>query len=464
MEFLHLCEAGEGDWPNNVKPLVKLRLKEEKGKSKEKKTTIRLFETENIARQLATLPGTPTLKNDISIQVNIKLEATTPAELEYGLDNGYVAARIHAAGNYEQLVKEVMRKFASSCFNHGYSIMDPEDEQSRKLALIKEELKEIIKTEQEAAATRAEACAKEEFGLGARITSTRRWQKVEIAFSFVKVGIGVFAVVAATTATLGVGLLAGHSLAKSIMTTGNQCYSFCNGFEENMQMLTRDVRYIEGRVNNMGKDTANIVSHIAASFLGDIAQPWNRVGDYSKNATLSLDEMRLKAQKMSGDLEKLLDLGGRFTQQIQIVKDNIATLEADPATNLEKVGILKQQIASIEKYLESHESTVDIAITGSSKFGGLIQTCESRLHEIKDKLGTFDASKGAKEIMALWSVLDFAGGIIAGGAAGDANILKGLNPINSADWVTGSNFASYIGNLSDAKDIVKNIKETVNMK
>ena len=63
--------------------------------------------------------------------------------------------------------------------------------------------------------------------------------------------------------------------------------------------------------------------------------------------------------------------------------------------------------------------------------------------------------------MAVWSLLEFAGGIIAGGAAEDANILKGLNPINDKAWVTGSNFANYINTLSDAKDVAVTMKETI---
>ena len=100
-----------------------------------------------------------------------------------------------------------------------------------------------------------------------------------------------------------------------------------------MRLLEADVEIIRGRVNALGKDTASIISRMGETFLGDLVQPWNRVGEYSKNAKLRLDEMRLKAQRISADLQQLIELGGMFSQQIATLKGNIATLESDAGTN-----------------------------------------------------------------------------------------------------------------------------------
>ena len=92
-----------------------------------------------------------------------------------------MAQRIHDAGDFKRLVRNVSNAFKIICTNHEYYVLDPEDEQRRKLDLIKRDLQTIIESEQEAAAGRAEACAKEEFGLAANITSKRRWQAAGIA-------------------------------------------------------------------------------------------------------------------------------------------------------------------------------------------------------------------------------------------------------------------------------------------
>lgn len=460
IEFLFLCEAGAWDW-DTAKPLVKERVKEEQNKPKVTKTTITLFQNDNLARVLSNLPFTPILRNDISIQVDIRLKANTPEELDYGLDNAYIAQRIHDAGDYKRLVRNVSTAFQIICSNHEYYVLDPEEEQTRKLELITRDLKSVLETEQEAAAARAEACAKEEFGLDANITSKRRWQAAGIAFSVIKVGIGVFALAAATTVTLGASILAAHGLAKSLISTGIECYSCCSGFQENMRMLEADVNDIRNRVNTLGTDGANIASRMGETFLGDLVQPWNRVKEYSKNAKLRLDEMRLKAQRMSVDLQELLSLGATFTQRIQTLKDNIATLESDPDTNPEWLQILKRDAARLEANLTGHEATVNGSVDGASEFGGFIDTCETRFVHIIKTLKKFDPSKGAEAFMAVWGVLEFAGGIIAGGAAEDANILKGLNPINDKNWVTAANFANYVNTLSDAKDLVITMKETI---
>jgi|GEM_PF-5527541 len=454
IEFLYLCDACNWDW-TAAKPLVKDRIKEEQSKPKVTKTTVTLFENDNLARVLAHLPYTPILKNDISIQVTIRLKATTPEELEYGLDNPYVAQRIHDAGNYKRLVKNVCTAYQTICSKHDYYVLDPEDEQTRKLELIKKDLTKVIEFEQEAAAVRAEAAAQEEFGLDANITSKRRWQTAGIAFSVVKVGIGIFAVAAATTVTCGATVLAAHGLAKSIITTGTEIRSRILGFEGNIALMEADVKDIRNRVNALGSDTANIVSRMGQTFLGDLVQPWNRIKEYSKNAKLRLDEMRLKAQQMSAELQQLLTLGGIFTQRIEALKENVTTLQSDPATTQDWLANLSTQIANLEQFLSAHEVTVHNTIDSAAGFGGFIDTCETRFTHISVELEKFDPSKGAEAFMAVWGVLEFAGGIIAGGAAEDANILKGLNPINDVNWVTAANFTNYVNTLSDAKDLTE---------
>ena len=463
IKFLFLCEASSWDW-TAAKPLVKVRIKEEQSKPKETKTNITLFENDNLARVLAYLPYTPILKNDISIQVTIRLKANTPAELEYGLDNAYVAQRIHDAGDYKRLVNNVCTAYQAICSNHEYYVMDPEDEQTRQLELIKKDLEKVIDREQEAAAVRAEACAQTEFGLAANIISKRRWQAAGIVFSVVKVGIGVFAVAAATTVTLGASVLAAHGLAKSLLSTATEIRSRILGFEGNMKLLESDVKDIRNRVNAVGTDAANITARMGQTFLGDLVQPLNRVKEYSKNAKLRLDEMRLKAQDLSSDLQQLLKLGSIFTQRIQALKDNVTTLESDPAATQEWLADLSTKIADLEQFLSAHETTVHNSVDGAAEFGGFIDRCETRFVEIIAALDTFNPSKGAEAFMVVWGVLEFAGGIIAGGAAEDANVLKGLNPVSETNWVTAANFTNYVNTLSDAKDLTMEMVDLVSKK
>ena len=453
-ELLAMCEQSNWDWSES-KPFVKERVLEEKGRPKERTHTLTLFEHNNIIGLLAQVPFTPILKEAVSISVVIELEANSPDELEYGLDNPYIAQLVSDAGDFPELISSIKEKFSQICFTHDYYVLDNEDVQQEKLELIRIDLEAVIEQQQNAAADRATRCAAIEFGRAANVKSTRNWQKAGLVFSVVKVGIGALATAAAATATLGAGLIAAHGVAKGIISTAYDFRTFFSNFEQNLGFLQTDVDDIEKRVKLLGTDGGAIASHVWNTFVGEIGEPWKRAGRHADNSALNLSEMKVRAGSMGADLSDLLNISIAFTSKMEILKGNLVNLDNNEMSDL------NSNIASLEYHLSKHSDTVQNAVDTAATFGAHVGNCEVRLRTIAEKMKEFEASKGAEVFMNIWSVLEFTGGIIAGAAALGPTVAGGLNPMSDQGWITAANFQAYVVNLDDARGLVKDIHQTI---
>jgi hypothetical protein len=222
---------------------------------------------------------------------------------------------------------------------------------------------------------------------------------------------------------------------------------------------------IRGRVQTFGSPAAHIGTRIGETILGDLAQPWNRVKKYSTNAELSLSEMKVRAGHMSSKLHDMLEINKTYQPKITALQKAIADLREEPDASEEIIESLTRDAEALAASLNNHSRIVHDAVSGCSTFGGYINQCTERFEFIRANIAAFDPSVAVEVFLRIYDVLEFAGGIIAGGAAQDANILKGLDPINKEmGWVTASNFTAYVVNLDEAKTIVKNIRDSARSK
>ena len=449
MHLMKLVEINDWSWAQ-AKPMVIDEIKSITKTPKVTEHTLTLFHNKDILKDISQLnPDLPELSSPVSISVVVNLTANTPEELEYGLDNPYIAQLVYDAADYSKLYSKIRDEYARLITNSGYTPEYSEEKQKRILAQIKPDLEKVIDAEQAAAAARAEKAAKIEFGRAAEIISTRRWQKVELTLSTIKIGIGVVATVAAGLTSFWGGVLAAQGVAKAVVSFGYDIRSFNRSFTENMEKFEIELDYIKVRIQSVGEPDAQIESAVWATFLTDVMNPWKKAEKYAENAKNCLSEMHVKAAEMSQGINDLLELSQHVSESYQRMKTEMAAL--DPKANEELIRSLTKQLLSIDSHLDSHSTSVQSAFDGCASYLATISKYQKVFDSIYTAFQKVKPSGGTKVFLKMWEFVDWAGGIVAGGYVAEDTLAAGLDPFDPQGWITVSNFASYTSNLDDLR-------------
>lgn len=85
-----------------------LKVKAINNTSKVTEHTLTLFHNKDILKDISQLNQyLPELSSPVPISVVVKLTANTPEELEYGLDNPYIAQLVYDAADYSKLYSKI---------------------------------------------------------------------------------------------------------------------------------------------------------------------------------------------------------------------------------------------------------------------------------------------------------------------------------------------------------------------
>lgn len=456
-QLLTLADKNNWKW-ELTKPEVKQQIKEARERKKNDKHLMTVFESRDLRPDLQNVPFAPPIDTAVELKVKILLQAHTPEELEYGVDNPYILQLIVEAGDYSKLKSNVVAGYAQICNEHGYDPSEAESEQQRKLELITSNLEELIAAEQDAAAQRASDAAAEEFGRAADVRSENRNERIRLAISAVQIGIGVFATAAAATATCGAGILAGHGVVTGLVSLAYDCRNMKRDYEALVLSLDSEVAAIKRIVDTVGVSAGQVSNRIISTVFGDLSNPWNRAEKLAKKAKLRLSEMKAKQGEMSRDIGDLLNISNQFGPKLRTLR---AAIEALPEHGAYLTS-LRNECTALEEHFEKHSSTVAAAISHCATMGGYIDGCEKRFTKICDNLHEYDPNMTVKTFLAVYGVLEFAGGIIAGGAAEGPTIPEGLDPIGDHGWVTAANFIGYLNDLDDARTNILDVRNVIN--
>ena len=103
---MKLVEINDWSWVQ-AKPMVIKEIKEINNTQKVTEHTLTLFDNKDILKDISQLnQDLPELSSPVSISVVVKLTANTPEELEYGLDNPYIAQLVYDAASTQNCILE----------------------------------------------------------------------------------------------------------------------------------------------------------------------------------------------------------------------------------------------------------------------------------------------------------------------------------------------------------------------